>query len=689
MLNEKQFSKNFDGEEIVFEISDLAGQADGSVMTKWGETVVLSTVVIDKKISEGNFLPLTVEFEERYYASGKILGSRFIKREGRPPEEAILSARIIDRTLRPLIDQKIRQKIQIVNTVLSYKDKNPALVGLLGSSLSLLLAGIPFNGPVAGIEFKEEEKKILALFAGPENLINMIEFEGKEIPSSEIVSLFEKAQSKIKELVDFQKEILKEVKIKKQEIITQELNRELEEKIVSFLEGKIEVALDEVDKVKLDQNLENLLNDLITNLGIEEENNQEINLAKEIFEREVEKVFRKNILEKEKRPDNRKLDEVRPLFAKTSFLPQVHGSAVFCRGKTHILSTTTLDTPYNQQLIETMEKEAKKRFLLHYNFPPYSVGEVGRIGSPSRREIGHGALAEKALKNLIPAIEDFPYTVRVVNEVLSSNGSSSMGSVCASSLSLLDAGVPLERPVAGIAMGLIVADSHQPAKNYKILTDIQGPEDHYGDMDLKITSTRKGITAIQMDVKIEGINKEIFEKAFSQAKKTHFLILDLIEKTLPKSKSISSSAPKILFLKISQEKIGTVIGPGGRMIQSIILQSGSEDTKIDIEDDGSIFISGSNLEALEKAKKIILNITKDYQVGEEVEGKVVKILPFGAVIDLGGKEGLVHISELSNSYVKNVSDILEMGQIVKAKIIKIEPDGKISLSLKNNNKSRR
>jgi len=680
MLKEKIFKKKIDGEEFIFELSDLAMQSDGAVITRGGGTVVLSTVVVKKEPSPTNFLPLVVDFEERYYASGEILGSRFIKREGRPSEEAILSARIIDRSIRPLIDQRIRQEIQIVNTVFSYKDKNPTLLGLLGSSLALLVSGVSFKGPVAGFEFKQDKENISAFFAGTKDLINMIEFEGKEISLEKIVSLFEKAQLKIKELIDFQNDVLVQVGSKKQEIIIEEPSPDFKERVISFLKHKIENALYQENKKERSDLLKKIFQDLIVHLGIEKES-KEFDFAQGIFDEEVEKVLRKNILEKEKRPDGRELDEIRPLFAKTSFLPQVHGSAIFCRGETHILSTTTLDTPYQQQVIETMKEKSKKRFFLHYNFPPYCVGEAGRMGPPSRREIGHGALAEKALKNLIPSLEQFPYTIRVVNEVLCSNGSSSMGSVCASSLSLMDSGVPLQRPVVGIALGLITNNQQLTTDNYKILTDIQGPEDHYGDMDFKITSTRKGVTAIQMDVKIEGINKTIFQQILCQAEKNNSTILDLIEKILPQPRSLSPLAVKILFVKVPQEKIGEIIGPGGRMIQSIITRSGSKDTKIDIEDDGSVFISGPDANSLDKAKRIILAMVRDYQVGEIVKGKVVKIFPFGAVIDLGGKEGFVHISELSNSYVKNISNILKLGQDVKAKVIKIEPEGKISLSL--------
>ena len=692
------FKMEFEGKPLSLEISEIGCRAEKAVLGRFGDTVVLSTLIIDREEQESNFFPLNVEYQERYYAAGKIIGSRFIRRETRPADQAVLSARLIDRAIRPLFNQRIRFPIQIVNTILSYEEEVEAeFIALLATSLAISLSKISWAGPVAGAVFKDSDFKVNAFLAGTDKEINMIELESKEAPPSLLLKIFVQSQEKIKTLINFQKEIIDKSEASTKSIKTKEDDEtplEFKKKALCFLEEKLEKAVytsvskKESPITALKKELFDFCNELCS-----EKKDKFAIWADEIFEQEINRIIHQNILEKEKRPDGRKLDEIRPLYAEVGLLPRTHGSALFTRGETQSLSITTLAPPGSEQLVETMEISEKKHFLHHYNFPPYSVGEIGLFRAPSRREIGHGALVEKSLKNLIPCLDDFSYTIRVVSEILSSNGSSSMASVCSSSLALMDAGVPLERPVVGIAMGLIMEhgtwNMKQETKGskiqdprFKILTDIQGPEDHHGDMDFKITGTEKGITAIQMDVKIKGINKEIFEQTLKQAQKAHQQILELIKKVLPAPrKQISPYAPVVLSLKIDPEKIGKVIGSGGKTIQNIVRLSG-EETTIDIEDEGKVFISALSWEQAKKAKGLVEDIVKEYKIGDIVEGQVKKILSSGAIIDLNGQEAFVHISELKNGYVAKVEDVLKKDQMIKAKVIRQEND-RLFLSLKN------
>ena len=670
------FQTEFENKNLSLEVSDLGCQANSAVLGKYGETAVLVAVVMGKKDEPKNYLPLVVDYEEKFYAAGKIIGSRFVRREGRPSDDAIISGRLIDRTVRPLFDQRIRRPIQVVVTVLAYDEENdPDFIAILTASTALAISDVPWNGPVAGIKIVKEQPKVEAFFAGTEDKINMIELGAEEISADTAVEFFESSQKKIKELIAFQKGVVKTLGQKKAELVLAEPPAELRKKIIDFLNGRLEKAVYQPSK----SSRQNALGDLKTELFTDLKEEPEIKTWGDgIFEEEVDKIVHRGILEKDKRPDSRKLDEVRSLYAETGLFKRTHGSALFVRGDTQSLAITTLAAPGAEQLVETMEFSGKKRFMLHYNFPPFSVGETGPSRGPGRREIGHGLLAEKALRYLIPPVEQFPYTIRVVSEILSSNGSSSMASVCAGSLSLMDAGVPLKKPAVGIAMGLVAGEGQ-----YKILTDIQGPEDHYGDMDLKVAGTRDGLTAIQMDVKIDGINQEIFQKTLAQAQKAHKDILGLVEKTLKSHREeLSPYAPVVITFEIKPEKIGGVIGSGGRVIQGIIQMSGGL-TTVDVEQDGKIYIAGPDKKQAQLVLDQIKAIVKEYEIGEMIEGEVIKILDFGAIVDLGGgRDGMIHVSELKDGYVNKVEDVVRLGDMIKAKVIRVDPDGKIGLSLK-------
>src|SRR3990167_6284753 len=525
------FQTEFENKNLSLEVSDLGCQANSAVLGKYGETAVLVAVVMGKKDEPKNYLPLVVDYEEKFYAAGKIIGSRFVRREGRPSDDAIISGRLIDRTVRPLFDQRIRRPIQVVVTVLAYDEENdPDFIALLTASTALAISDVPWNGPVAGIKIVKEQPKVEAFFAGTEDKINMIELGAEEISADTAVEFFESSQKKIKELIAFQKGVVKTLGQKKAELVLAEPPAELRKKIIDFLNDRLEKAVFQPSKSSRQNALEDLKTELFTDL-----------------KEEPDKIVHRGILEKDKRPDSRKLDEVRPLYAETGLFKRTHGSALFVRGDTQSLAVTTLAAPGAEQLVETMEFSGKKRFMLHYNFPPFSVGETGPSRGPGRREIGHGLLAEKALRYLIPPVEQFPYTIRVVSEILSSNGSSSMASVCAGSLSLMDAGVPLKKPAVGIAMGLVAGEGQ-----YKILTDIQGPEDHYGDMDLKVAGARDGLTAIQMDVKIDGITIPMLTEAVAQAKAARMQILDVMAAVLPAPRAeLSPYAPRVYVLHIN------------------------------------------------------------------------------------------------------------------------------------------
>ena len=697
MLNKQRFTTEIAGKTLTLEVSDLAGQANAAVLGTFGETSVLATAVMGKEDRNIDYFPLTVDYEERFYAAGKIIGSRFIRREGRPSEGAVLSGRLIDRTLRPLFNSRMRRDVQIVITILSYDEKNdPDFISLFSASTALLISDIPWNGPVAGLrlaktkngeliinpfnsELIEKPISFESFVSGTENKINMIELAGNEANEGDIIDAFEKAQIEIKKLIEFQKQIKEKIGKSKKEILLKEIDSEIKNKILGFLKGKLEPAIYVKDKKEQRDNLGELKINLFDYL--KQENVSDFSGIEHLFEEEIDKIVHKNIIDPpvggEKRPDFRKLDEVRQLSAEVGLFKRLHGSALFMRGNTQALAVVTLAPPGAEQLIETMEMSSKRRFMLHYNFPPFSTGEVGRIGMTGRREIGHGALAGKAIQSLIPSQEEFPYTIRIVSEILSSNGSSSMATVCASSLALMDAGVPIKKPMAGIAMGLMT--SHEG--KHKVLTDIQGPEDHYGDMDCKVAGTQDGVCAIQMDVKIDGIASQILKEVLTQAKKARLEILEAMNKSIDKPRpQISSFAPVIMSVEINPEQIGEVIGPGGKMIKKITKDTGVD--AIDIEESGRIFVASIDREKAQMAIDYIKSITREFQIGEIIEGEVIKILDFGAIVDLGGgRDGMIHISELKQGYVEKVQDVVKISDKVRAKIVKVE-NGKIGLSIK-------
>ena len=674
-LNRKQFKHSFRGKELVLETSKLVGQANASVFGSYNGNTVLVTVVMSKEDANKDYLPLVVDYEERFYAVGKILGSRFMRREGRPSEAAILSGRVIDRTIRPLFDQRMRREIQVAVTILEMADlEDLDFLSLVTASAALATSNVPWGGPVAGVSANSEGFK--AFVAGTDERINMIELEGVGAKESDVVSSFEQAQKEIGALIDFQNKLVKEIGQKKEKVALAEIDADLAKKVRDFLKNKLEEAVYNKKKSEQYAKIGELKESLKTHLigdGVEPSS---LGVVEHLFEEEIDKLVHKKILEEEKRPDGRKLDEVRELHAELGMLKRTHGSALFIRGDTQALVVTTLATPGTEQLVETIEFSGKRRFMLHYNFPPYSTGEIGRFGAPGRREIGHGALAEKALRGLVPPQAEFPYTIRVVSEILSSNGSSSMATVCGASLSLMEAGVPLKQPVAGIAMGLMIDDK---GDKYKVLTDIQGPEDHYGDMDFKVAGTKDGVTAIQMDVKINGITPKMLADGLAQAKKARLEILEVMNKAIaaPK-KEVSDYAPKILILQIRPDQIGQVIGSGGKVINDIIDRTGAT---IDIEEDGKVFIGAVDKAAAESAYKEVEAIVHEYQVGDIVEGRVVKIMDFGAIVEFGNRDGMIHVSELKEGFVKKVEDVVKMGDKVRAKVIRAE-EGKIGLSIK-------
>jgi len=710
-----KFKLEIGGRELMVEIQNLAERANGSCFLRYGDTLVLATAVMpEQEAKEMGFFPLTVEYEERYYAAGKIRGPRYIKRESRPSDEAICNARLIDRAVRPLFPENLKREVQLVNTILSWDGQNdPDILGLMASSLALLISDIPWSGPVAAVRigrindkfvlnptYQEREKSQMDLvLAGVkeegEILINMIEGGFEEMEEGLILEALNFARPHLKKLVDFQKEIQKERGKEKLVLEMPAPDLELEKVIKEFLASRLETALyqkntnDQMKKVNaLKEELGRFIEGKYPGMG---KTGPGQNLVKEdkssfpsslslrvssIFEKEIERLIHQKAIKEEKRPDGRQLDELREIHCQAGLLPRTHGSGLFCRGQTKSLSILTLGAPGDQQLLEGMEIVGKKRFMHHYNFPPYSVGEVKPMRGPGRRDIGHGMLVEKSLLPLIPSSEEFPYTIRIVSEILSSNGSTSMASCSSSTLALMDAGVPIKRPAAGIAMGLM-----SDGKDYKILTDIQGPEDHHGDMDFKIAGTEIGVTAVQMDVKIRGINEKVLREALEQGKKARRQILHNMAEVLAKPRpELSPFAPRILVLQINPEKIREVIGPGGKVINEIIEECG---VAIDIEDSGRVFVTAEKEEAAKKAIAWIKNITREVKIGEVFQGKVKRILDFGAFVEiLPGQEGLIHISQLAPFRVRRVEDIVKVGDIVPVRVISIDEQGRINLSLK-------
>lgn len=692
MLYQTEFAKR----PLKIETNSLASQASGSVLVSFGNTVVLGTATMGETDIETDFLPLTVDYEERFYASGAIKGSRYIRREGRPTEEAILVSRMIDRAIRPYFPQNLKKEVQVILTVFAFDEKNdPDFPALLAASLALSLSNIPWEGPVTGVRigkkgdekgfilnptYEERKEAKLDIFVSGiddkngEILINMLEGYSKEVEEDEILSAINFSRELIKILLNLQKNIQKkEGKIKPTLKIEEENIRTLYKNNSKKIKNALLLAKEEEGKLKSFSAQEKLI--------------EELGIDRFTFSLLVNKILHEIVLKEGIRPDGRKTDELRKINCKVGILPQTHGSALFCRGLTHVLSILTLGAPGDELIIEGMELVGKKRFLHHYNFPPYSAGEVRPLRGPGRREIGHGALVEKALKSLIPGKEDFPYTSRIVSEVLSSNGSTSMAAVCASSLALFDAGVKIKRHVAGISCGLIIEEDEQKLikdRNFKILTDIQGPEDSHGDMDLKVAGTQKGVTAIQLDVKTKGLTIEILKEGSLAARKARQDILEKMEKTLPQPRQeLSPYAPRILTHRIEQEKIREIIGPGGKTINKIIAET---DTTIDIEEDGLIYVTSKDKEKAEKAIEWIKNITREIRVGEKFQGKITGITDFGLFVELlPNQDGLLHISEISpRPYSKR--DLLKnykIGQILSVKVKNITPEGKITLSLES------
>lgn len=709
-MQKKEYSVEIGGQKMTAIFSDLAEQAQGSVMLKYGETIVLATACMshDKQAGLGYF-NLTVDYVERFYAAGKILGSRFIRREGRPSEEAILASRVIDRTLRPLFDQSMRHAVQIIVTVISVDDNDPTILAVNAASLALAVSNIPWNGPVGCVRIGKYDSDILTInpfqklrntddlykfdltVCGKDGSVNMIEASAHETKEKEIEEALSQAVLEIAKLEDFQKKIIKEIGQEKRIIEKEEVSKESLDLFNKEILPKMAEAIFSGPGKKEIHELHNQWNKLIRE-NFSDRN--DFQLEDDLFDNTENEIIHKKAIEENKRADNRAMDKVRDLYAQAGGVSSIlHGSGIFYRGGTHVLSVLTLGGPEDRNLVDGLQLKVEKRFMHHYNFPPYSSGEVGRAGFTNRREVGHGALAEKALAMVLPKKEDFPYTMRIVSESLASNGSTSQASICASTLALMDGGVPIKAPVAGIAMGLmmesITNDELRITKEpkYKILTDIQGPEDHHGDMDFKVAGTREGITAIQLDVKVEGVSVKILSEAMLQSKTARITILDQLEKEIAKPRAeISPNAPKILIIKINPDKIGMVIGSGGKTIKEIREKSGG--AEITIEDDGTVYMTGKDGSA-EKAKVIIEEMTHEFKVGEILKGEVVKIADFGIFVSLNPfTDGMVHVSELASFRVGRIEEIVKVGMIVPVKILNIDEErGKIGLSIKEADKN--
>ena len=707
-MKKKEYSVEIGGKILTAEFTDLAEQAHGSVILKYGETIVLATACMSRDSLAGlGFFNLTVDYMERFYAAGKILGSRFVRREGKPSEDAVLGSRVIDRTIRPLFDQSIRHAVQVIVTVLSVDENDPTILAINAASLALGVSNIPWNGPVGAVRIGRYSSEDIVInppqklreddasykydltVCGRDGHINMIEASAHETPESELAEALKLASAEIKKLEEFQKNIIKEIGHEKRVITKEELNPESLKLFNAEIRPEMEGALfGEAGKKKIDD-LHTAWNKMVKEKYPERE---EFAPEDNLFDDTENDILHKKAIEENKRPDGRRMDEVRELYAQAGGISSImHGSGIFYRGGTHVLSVLTLGGPEDRNLVDGMERRVEKRFMHHYNFPPYSGGEVGRAGFTNRREVGHGALAEKALLMVLPRVEDFPYTMRLVSESMASNGSTSQASICASTLALMDGGVPIKAPVAGIAMGLMTesrklkVEGKKEEPRYKILTDIQGPEDHHGDMDFKIAGTRAGVTAIQLDVKVEGVPIKVLAEAMAEAKVARNKILDRIEEEIKAPRAeISPNAPKILIMKIKPDQIGLVIGAGGKTVKEIREKTGAE---ITIEDDGTVYLTGKGESAAE-AKKIVEEMTREFKVGEMLKGEVVKIADFGAFVRLNSwTDGMVHISEIAPFRVERVSDIIKEGMIVPVKVIKVDQErGKISLSIREADK---
>lgn len=693
-MSKQTFETTFAGRPLVVEIGQVAKQANGAAVIRYGESTVLSAAVMSKKMSTGDFFPLQVNYEEKMYAAGKFPGG-FNKREGRPTTDATLTARLIDRPIRPMFAEGFRNEVQVINTVLSYdEDASAPMAAMFGSSLALSISDIPFNGPIAGVQVayidgefiinpsaaQKEESLLELTVAGTKDAINMVESGAKELSEDIMLEALLKGHEAVRELIAFQEEIVAAVGKEKAEVELLQVDPELQAEIIAAYNADLQKAVQVEEKKAREAATEAVKEQVIAvyeERYADDENYETIMRdVAEILEQMEHAEVRRLITEDKIRPDGCRVDEIRPLDAEIDFLPKIHGSGLFTRGQTQALSVLTLAPMGETQIVDGLGDEYKKRFLHHYNFPQFSVGETGRYGAPGRREIGHGALGERALAQVLPSLEEFPYAIRLVAEVLESNGSSSQASICAGTLALMAGGVPIKAPVAGIAMGLISDGS-----NYTILTDIQGLEDHFGDMDFKVAGTREGITALQMDIKIEGITPQILKEALAQAKKARFEILDLIEATIPAPRThLAPTAPKIDTIKIDVDKIKVVIGKGGETIDKIIEETG---VKIDIDDEGNVSIYSSDQAAIDRAKEIITGLVREAKVGEVYHAKVVRIEKFGVFVNLFDKtDALVHISEIAWTRTANVSDVLEVGDEVDVKVIKVDDKGRVDASMK-------
>lgn len=708
-MDKEVFELDFYGRKIVVEHGQVAKQADGAVLVRYGDTVVLSTAVVSKSANLlSDFFPLMVLYQEKLYSVGKIPGG-FIKREGRPTDAATLAARMIDRPLRPLFPEDFKNEVQIVNTVLSVdQDNSPELTALLGSSLCVSISKIPFNGPVAAVkvgringEFiinptveQAEESDIDLTVAGTRDAINMVEAGAREASEDDMLEALMFGHEAIKKLIAFEEEVIKEIGVPTMEYEKLEITSELRSEVDTYVRERLDKALRIKDKLEKYAAIDSLQEEVVEKYKNEnedtmkpEELNELLTKVALIFHGIEYELFRNIVVKEKTRADGRAMDEIRPLSTDIDLLPRTHGSALFTRGQTQSLATVTLGALGEHQILDGLGIEDAKRFMLHYNFPPFSVGETGRYGAPGRREIGHGALGERALSYVIPSEEEFPYTIRVVSEILESNGSSSQATICAGTMALMAAGVPIKKPVAGIAMGLITHED-----DYTILTDIQGMEDHLGDMDFKVAGTRDGITALQMDIKIDGINREILKEALAQAKKARFEILDVIEKQIARPREdVSKYAPKTEVFMINPDKIKDVIGRGGEMITKIILECSNVNTvndinavKVDLEDDGRVIIYHTDRDIINKTAERIKNIAREVEIGKTYTCKVVNVEDFGIFVELWpGCEGLIHVSQLDTKRVDKPSDLFKVGDEVIAIATGYDKKGKLNLSRKD------